>query len=70
MAPATKAAFAGGGPTARKAVCAGCEAVDECLAECRRLTAMFGDPGDVWGGLTQAERRMLWRKTGAATTPS
>lgn len=46
-----------------KAVCAGCEVRDECLAE------NLGERVGVWGGLSERERRILRRDQPRSVPP-
>jgi WhiB family redox-sensing transcriptional regulator len=48
----------GASPEAAKAVCAGCQVRDDCLAMALRERINYG----VWGGLTSSERLRLVRR--------
>jgi WhiB family redox-sensing transcriptional regulator len=48
---------------AAKALCATCPVMLECRAHALKVREPFG----VWGGLTEAERQVIYEKQGRAT---
>ena len=48
---------------AAKEICAGCKVAEVCAA----FAVATREPHDTWGGLSEGDRRKLWRRTDQAT---